>query len=211
MPPSQGQSALPELRRDLPIVSKPESSYQPVAGPKSEEAGFSWEPTEIWTSPPTRLPDGSEHPFFKTIKSQPKPDPGSSIASRPGGPEVTAPELPLVYPFIPAPTLFCEPESIDMSPTEANVPEKELESPETSPKAKGQSRVSTPSINDRDSGTAQSTPMQDDPSASAKCRSTYTRRAQSDGYQERVIQGQIWRGRTETDRHWRRHQWVVER
>jgi len=206
----QRDSTESSRERDLPILPKPGPSYKPEVDTESEESQRSWVASEIWTSPPTRLPDGSEHPFFQTCKIRQKDDPDSPQRSTSQQYTTAAPEPPSLYPFIPAPTLYCEPETLNTSPIERSALEKEDLSPRTSPKTNRGSRNSTPSLSGQESETDISTPGHGDPSASAKCRFTYARRAESDSSQRRVVQGQIWRGMSESDRPWRRNQWFLD-
>jgi hypothetical protein len=207
MTTSPGQSTFSIQQRDLPILSKHGHPLPQELGIKSEnlqEPQLSWESSEIWTSPPTRLLDGSDHPFFKNLQNASNTSYSSLQSSA-----MHDYETPLIYPFIPAPTLYCEPESIDVLPTEGETM-KRNSSPEASPQTNKGSRNSTPSNSGPESETAKSTPGNRDTSTPAVCRSTYVRRAESDGGKQQVIHGQIWRGKSEDGRPWRRNQWVKE-
>jgi hypothetical protein len=152
-------------------------------------------------------------------------------------PPPSALDAPLVYPFIPAPTLEMEPlddddqtlsaattvaDPLPVDDCAAAAAERTGPSTPTSTALTAGSVGTTPRTSPDDGSTAGLWAAQDDDGGGktecdddeARCSLSYVRRVPSDGGEAaayHLLHGQVWRrGSADKKRGWRRHQWVVD-
>jgi hypothetical protein len=228
----------PESKRRLAYS---EDRRSPSAPPSTISGGndeIARKRRKIWQAPPLALHGPDNHPFFLMFMEKPEDSPSSQrsshtrIDSKTEQEEegnmtpVRAYQHPMVYPFLPPPTLGLEDETVSPvapaeQPSTEESPQYLLEqrrsltvseyvqtstgAPPPIPSSSQSDPLATPTL--------QLQPEEQPPTSviNARCTLEYVRAVPSDlaqGYA--LIHGQIWRSGTQRRGGWRRNQWVID-
>lgn len=169
---------------------------------------------KLWTQPPQPLPGPDDHPFFKMFApnaygsllqlgdTAAAPKTHVTVDER-TNPKESAFEMPMVYPFLPAPSISMEPMTpesdcariVKISDTISNEKKEE-----TTPPASTTATYQRPALETLDKTEVE-----------AICVLTYMRAIPNSETREPAViaNGQIWRS-PDKKKGWRRNQWVVD-